>query len=630
MFFLLLAFAIAPLFQGPQAGILLFIHICLSVVFIKLFLASYENLRIPYNSLAFSICAFYIWMALSISWSPAPSISLYMFVWLSIFPLCYFIYSLKQPNDWQFLPIGILSVTLIFAFIGIGQGLFLDIDPPISLFGTRNNYAAMINLVALPTTMYFISSKQPHDRSFILLAISLFILFFAHFNTGSRGAIIALLLGLLFIILINWKYIHRLSILIFIAILITSLFFANFVTDAFIMDRIVSLVAPDLSADSRWAKETISPNERLLAWKSAWEIIQTSPSIGTGIGTFSIIFPNVRSPALKDVGFFVHNDYLQFWLETGFIGLSLMVLIMVVLSVLFKRVLMHESLVLRDRIEISGLMAGLLTIAAHSFVDFNFYILAILMIMGFMCARIQEITIKYYPDLIRYFTPAHKLSRKIFILVSLVLPFVILSYSLPVSMADYYWRIARDQLEARKINEAELTLRKAASWNPENIAVRLDQYSLYKNMLNIVKSDYPIIERKKLFVNAILTLDKLEGINPLDGFVFESRGHLLMENADITVDDWEINAIEEFKKALQLHPRLYRARIGLARLLEKQGYLNEATEYMNDGIDFYYAVNLTGLEEYFHYAFRLNLMNGDTVRAREINQIEKDIFSRNK
>ena len=84
-------------------------------------------------------------------------------------------------------------------------------DPPISLFGTRNNYAAMINLVALPTTMYFISSKQPHDRSSILLAMSLFILFFAHFNTGGRGAIIALLLGLLFIILINWKYIYSLA-----------------------------------------------------------------------------------------------------------------------------------------------------------------------------------------------------------------------------------------------------------------------------------------------------------------------------------------------------------------------------------------------------------------------------------
>ena len=151
VFFLLLAFGIAPLFQGPQTGVLVAIHILVLAVFIKVFLASYQKLRIPYNSLALFICLFYIWMALSISWSPAPAISLYMFVWLSIFPLCFFIYSLKQPGDWAYLPIGILVVTLIFALIGIGQSLFSD-GSLRSLFLTRNTYGAMLNLIALPVT----------------------------------------------------------------------------------------------------------------------------------------------------------------------------------------------------------------------------------------------------------------------------------------------------------------------------------------------------------------------------------------------------------------------------------------------------------------------------------------------
>ena len=54
-----------------------------------------KKLKIPYNGLALCICLFYIWMALSISRSPSPVISLSMFVWLSIFPLCFFIYSFK-------------------------------------------------------------------------------------------------------------------------------------------------------------------------------------------------------------------------------------------------------------------------------------------------------------------------------------------------------------------------------------------------------------------------------------------------------------------------------------------------------------------------------------------------------
>ena len=61
--FLLLAFGIAPLFQGPQTGVLVAIHIFVLAVFTKVFLASYQKLRIPYNSLALFICLFYIWMA---------------------------------------------------------------------------------------------------------------------------------------------------------------------------------------------------------------------------------------------------------------------------------------------------------------------------------------------------------------------------------------------------------------------------------------------------------------------------------------------------------------------------------------------------------------------------------------
>ena len=99
VFFLLLAFAISPLFQGVQPDVLVVIHILVLVVFFKVFLDSYQKLRIPYNSVSISIFLFYLWMALSISWSPAPSITLHIFVWLSIFPICYFFCYFS--NQWQ-------------------------------------------------------------------------------------------------------------------------------------------------------------------------------------------------------------------------------------------------------------------------------------------------------------------------------------------------------------------------------------------------------------------------------------------------------------------------------------------------------------------------------------------------
>ena len=171
VFFLLLAFTIAPLFQGGQMGILVAIHALILTVFFKVFLASYQKFRIPYNFLCLSICLFYLWMALSIAWSPAPSISLHMFVWLSIFPLCYLIYSLKQTDDWSYLPIGILCITLIFALIGISQEFIIK-SVPSSFFLDRNTFAGMLNLTAQPTVAWFIISvkKRKKNLSIFLMA----------------------------------------------------------------------------------------------------------------------------------------------------------------------------------------------------------------------------------------------------------------------------------------------------------------------------------------------------------------------------------------------------------------------------------------------------------------------------
>ena len=131
--------------------------------------------------------------------------------------------------------------------------------------------------------------------------------------------------------------------------------------------------------------------------------------------------------------------------------------------------------------------------------------------------------------------------------------------------------------------------------------------------------------RKTYLASAMSVLNKIEDINPLAGVVPEGRGHLLVENSDIGVDSWREKAVHEFEKALQLQPRRYGARMALARLLVKEEYLNEAVALMNDGVDYYYQSDLPGLGKFYQYTVKLNLMNGDTIKAREI-QIEKDLL----
>ena len=236
VFFLLLAFGIAPLFQGIETDVLTLVYVLLLVVLVKVFLVSYTEFRIPYNSLALCICFFYIWMALSISWSPSPAASLYMFVWLSIFPLCFFIYSLKQPDDWEYLPVGILCITLIFSLTGITQE-FISKNVPTSFFLEKNTYAGMLNLIAQPTIAWFIISVKKRRKNLsIFLGVALFILFFAIVETGSRGAAISFAFGLTFIVFTCWRYVEKSSLLKVLIILIVAFLLADVRIDS--SDRI--------------------------------------------------------------------------------------------------------------------------------------------------------------------------------------------------------------------------------------------------------------------------------------------------------------------------------------------------------------------------------------------------------
>ena len=189
-----------------------------------------------------------------------------------------------------------------------------------------------------------------------------------------------------------------------------------------------------------------------------------------------------------------------------------------------------------------------------------------------------------------------------------------------MAIAEFYRGKASEYLENVQIKKAQLTLERAAMWNPGSINIRFQQFSLYRNILEINKSNAPPRMRKDLFAKALLILNKIESINPLMGAVHENRGHLLIENADIVVGDGEERAILEFKKALQLNPRLYRSRVALARLFEQRGELNEAVLLMNDGIRYYYDDFFTGLDVFYEYAIRLNLMSGDTAKAKDVHQ----------
>lgn len=112
---------------------------------------------------------------------------------------------------------------------------------------------------------------------------------------------------------------------------------------------------------------------RLDFWRDSLVIVKKHP-LGTGLDTFKQVFPvyNVSSISDKQV-IYAHNDYLQLLVETGWIGFLAMVggfVIFMVKSIRKVKKMHIPDDPLRFFLAV-GALSGLVSMAFHSFFDFN-------------------------------------------------------------------------------------------------------------------------------------------------------------------------------------------------------------------------------------------------------------------
>ncbi len=80
----------------------------------------------------------------------------------------------------------------------------------------------------------------------------------------------------------------------------------------------------------QWKSNTNSAKFRIYTWLSCWEMVNTSPILGTGIGTFYVTYPAWRRPQI----FYIEgkhntesdhpeNEYLEVWYDEGIVGIGI-------------------------------------------------------------------------------------------------------------------------------------------------------------------------------------------------------------------------------------------------------------------------------------------------------------------
>jgi O-antigen ligase len=262
--------------------------------------------------------------------------------------------------------LGVLWIDYIEAYLGDARGTyinrnhfagFMEMILPLGLGYTLalGNWEEKLSLKAL------MSTDRPNFQFF--LTIGLGVMMLALLFSKSRAGITGWAVGFLtFVILVHSgsNGIPR-SFWVITSIIIGMV--------AFFSLRIG--VDPILERFLRISKEA----SRLDFWRDSLVIVKDHP-FGIGLATFKHVFPVYNVSTISEATlYYAHNDYLQLLVEAGWIGFAALVsgfYIFLVRSFRKVRRMSLQAGPLRFFIAI-GALSGLVSIAFHSFFDFNLH-----------------------------------------------------------------------------------------------------------------------------------------------------------------------------------------------------------------------------------------------------------------
>ena len=234
-----------------------------------------------------------------------------------------------------------------------------------SVYVNHNHFAGLLEMI-LPLSIAMIILEEDPSKKILWIFVS-GLMGAAFILSLSRGGFLAMGLGLSFmlVLLMARQTIRRTFWVFLVLALVVFGAIVLFGVDPF-LERLGSLKninsQEDLSIDQRW-----------LIWKGSLEMILKHVFFGTGPGTFECAFLRFRPQGFIDRPGFAHNDYLQLFADCG--AWVFLVTLGLCLTLFYKglRIVKKHQSVFTIAIG-SGCLAGIVSLAAHSFVDFNFHI----------------------------------------------------------------------------------------------------------------------------------------------------------------------------------------------------------------------------------------------------------------
>jgi tetratricopeptide (TPR) repeat protein len=439
------------------------------------------------------------------------------------------------------------------------------------------------------------------------LGAVLFSLFLSISLTASRGATLSLAISVGLLTVLTLRSVSRRALVLLLGLLAVA-FLVSKISHGELGERL-----PQLIQDS----------PRRIIWESSWSLLQASPWQGIGLGLFYLAYPAYRNPADNSGGFFAHNDYLQVWIETGLPGLMLLLAVLVAALWLFVRALRKTGLRSGVHIEMTGLFCGLLAVAGHSVVDFNLYILSIMMMSGLAMARFHELATRNLKPPLLLLRPSRFVGKQAYPLIVLLLVLLPVFYFIALGMANSYYDRGMAQAREGRLQEADQSLATAQRLTPSDDRILIAHADLYRHAVAMLPPD-DFGGRKSLYDDALHFLEQAQKANALRGLTFVIRGRLYQQNPAFAGEDGQELAGESFRHALALNPRLFQGRMDYVSLLLQAGKKNEALQSLDEGVRHYYP-NMPDLIPFYSLTAQLQKDAGRVDEARVLEDRVKEL-----
>ncbi len=560
-----------------------------------------------------SLILFWVWLGISIVFSPVFYLSVVNFWWVGIFPLIFLAYSFSPDNNalWKSLFSLVVITGVALALYALYQVLALQ-DQPRATFYNKNSLAALINLLWFPLFAYLLGSRNKVSFTTNISALFILSLVFAIIN--SRGALLAFAVSLVFLLVFTARRTEKRHLyligLVVVAAFVTAnllLHYTPHAADTGMVDRLLTLQNTQSAGHSRF-----------VIWQPAWDLFLQHPWTGIGLGTYFLAIPPTLYVNDHSAGFYVHNDYLQIALETGLPGLLLLLLILAATTTRLIKTLQHSRKDDPQRLYFVALFAALLTLAIHSGFTYNLYLLPIMLIAGLFLGRFNQLADQLDDRPLLALQPSRQFQPAVYYLALILLSVGLGSYFISIGVAHHYQHkayqlAANNQLE--RAHHAFYIAQKLASH--VDSAYYADADLLRKSAL--VLADRPELARG-LLDEAKQLLNRAEELNPLRAQIPYIRG-LVLEQAS---PEKQADIIAAYRAALKRNPRFIPARLALAQYLLEHDKNDETYELLREGLGYSYRQISPAYLELISMTRALVLEMGNNELANRLEQAQQD------